>query len=122
MYRKLKFFRICFLLCFVCSVGNAADNEKQKITELQVLIDVSGSMKKNDQDNLRVPAITLLINLLPEGAKVGLWLFAENTKELVKTGGVDKKWKKKALAKVKKIHSRGLFTNIEDAIQNAAQE
>ena len=70
-------------------------------------------MKKNDSNNLRIPAIKLLINLLPEGVKVGLWLFAEETKQLVETGVVNKKWRKKALTKVNKIHSRGLLTNIE---------
>lgn len=121
MYSKLRFFCICFLFFSACATGNATD-KKQPVNELQVLIDVSGSMKQNDSNNLRIPAVKLLINLLPEGTKVGLWLFAEKTTKLVETGTVNKRWRKNALAKVKKIHSRGLFTNIEDAIQNAAKE
>jgi len=122
MYSKSRFVYLCFLFFLLCSVTDAAEKKTQTINELQVLIDVSGSMKKNDPDNLRIPAVKLLINLLPEGTKVGLWLFAEKTTELVKTGIVSKQWKKNALAKVSRIHSSGLFTNIEDAIEHAAKD
>lgn len=122
MRSKLRLFCICLLSSFFCSVSYAIDEKQAEVNELQVLIDVSGSMKKNDPDNLRIPAIKLLINLLPDGTRVGLWLFAENTIALVKTGVVDEKWKKEALFKVNKIHSSGLFTNIEDAIHTSTQK
>lgn len=122
MYSKIRLFYICFLFFSFCTVGFAANKKDKIINELQILIDVSGSMKKNDPKNLRIPAVKLLINLLPEGSKAGIWLFSENTKQLVKTGIVNKKWKRSALLKVNKIHSRGLFTHIEDAIQSATKE
>ncbi len=122
MYIKLKFVLICFLSSCICVVSYAADKNSKRVNELQVLIDVSGSMKKNDPKNLRIPAIKLLINLLPDGSKVGLWLFSEKTSELVKMGRVNKQWKQKALLKIKKIHSRGLLTNIEEAIGQSAKE
>ena len=90
-------------------------------SELQILIDVSGSMKNTDPNNLRIPAVKLIINLLPDGTKAGIWLFAQNTEALVETGIVNEQWKNKALEKLKEIHSQGLFTNIEDAIQTSAQ-
>lgn len=121
MYSKLRLFGLCFLCLCTYSVGYAADNKKTH-SELQILIDVSGSMKHNDPKNLRIPALKLLINLLPEGTKAGIWLFAEKTKVLVKTGVVNKAWKKKALSKIRKIHSSGLFTHIEDAIQTSAEK
>ncbi len=121
MYSKLRCFCICFLFASVCSASYATD-KKQPENELQVLIDVSGSMKQNDPRNLRIPAIKLLVNLLPKGTKAGLWLFAEKTTKLVEMGTVNRQWRKKALSKIKKIHSRGLFTNIEDAIQHASKE
>jgi len=117
MYSKLSLLCICFIFF---GVVQAEENTKPMLNEIQVLIDVSGSMKKNDPNNLRIPAIKLLINLLPEGTRAGIWLFAENSSELVKTGRVDQKWKKNALLKVNKIHSRGLFTHIEEAIDNAS--
>lgn len=122
MYSKLSFFCMCFLFCSLCTVTHAKNKKTSVSNELQVLIDVSGSMKKNDPENLRIPAVKLLINLLPEGTKAGIWLFAENTKPLVKMGIVNKQWKKKALLKLNRIHSRGLFTNIEQAIQKGAED
>jgi hypothetical protein len=121
MYSKLKSLCICFLFGYTFSVGYAVDVKQQSASEIQVLIDVSGSMKKNDPENLRIPAVKLLVNLLPEGTKAGIWLFAEKTKVLVETGIVSAQWKNNALAKISKIHSSGLFTNIEDAIQTSTQ-
>lgn len=119
MYSKFRLLGICFVFCCSFSMAKAENNQQPLVNELQVLIDVSGSMKKNDPSNLRIPAIKLLINLLPEGSRVGIWLFAEKTSELVEMSVVDKQWKKNALLKVKKIHSRGLFTNIEQAIEKS---
>jgi len=119
MYSKLSMLCICFLFC---QVGFAAMTKQNTEYELKILIDVSGSMKQTDPNNLRIPAIKLLVNLLPDGTRAGIWLFAQNTETLVETGVVNKQWKNKALKKITKIHSRGLFTNIEDAIQTSAQD
>ncbi len=90
--------------------------------EIQVLIDVSGSMKQNDPNNLRVDAVKLLINLLPDQAKVSFWLFAEKTTLLLQTDSVDPAWREKALKTVSAIHSRGVYTHIEDAVQTVMQK
>jgi len=87
--------------------------------EVQVLIDVSGSMKQNDPNNLRVDAAELLIDLLPDSTRVSLWLFAEDVKLLSHTDSLDSNWRKKALQSLKAIHSRGAFTHIERAIDTA---
>ena len=118
MYSKLSLLCICFLFC---QNSYAAEPKQNSESELQILIDVSGSMKDTDPNNLRIPAVKLLINLLPDGSKAGIWLFAQNTEVLVETGIVNEQWKNKALEKLKEIHSQGLFTNIEDAIQTSAQ-
>lgn len=87
--------------------------------EIQVLIDVSGSMKQNDPNNMRVGAAELLISLLPDNIKATIWLFAEKTTLLTQTSAVDAVWKAQAIKACAKIHSKGLFTHIEDAIQTA---
>ncbi len=120
MYRKFSLLSICFFCLSYSSFALAGQQNTQSINELQVLIDVSGSMKKNDPRNLRIPAVKLLINLLPKGTRAGVWLFAEQPVELVKTATVDQQWKKNALAQLTKIHSSGLFTDIESAINSAA--
>lgn len=90
--------------------------QNDPVREIQVLIDVSGSMKQNDPDNLRIDAARLLINLLPDGSRVSIWLFAEDTQRLIHSDSTDRSWKDKAKNALGKVHSRGLFTNIEKAI------
>ena len=121
MYIKLRLLGICFLLSYI-SISYAEEAKQPLKAELRVLIDVSGSMKQNDPANLRIPALKLLVNLLPMDSVVGIWLFAENTIPLMDVGVVNEQWKKKALSQLTKIHSRGLFTNIEDAIQVSTQD
>ena len=90
--------------------------------EIQVLIDVSGSMKQNDPDNLRIEASRLLINLLPDSTRVTLWLFAEKTTRLIATDALDSAWKQQANKSAANIHSRGLYTHIEEAIQTVLSQ
>ncbi|HHJ40155.1 MAG: hypothetical protein AXA67_07370 [Methylothermaceae bacteria B42] len=90
--------------------------------EMRILIDVSGSMKKTDPHNLRIPALRLLLELLPPETQAGVWLFAEDTKTLVPLASVDEPWRKKALKSSSKIHSRGLFTDIEKALQTVSKD
>ena len=56
--------------------------ENTDIYDLVLLIDESGSMKKNDPDNMRVEAAKLfvdLINVLGKGSRVSIVGFGENT-------------------------------------------
>ena len=103
---------ISFFILFVAIPSLAAE----KKNDVRVLIDISGSMKKNDPGNLRQPALKLLANILPTGTHAGIWLFGDNTKTLIPSGLVNKQWKKTTGDLARKIHSRGLFTNIETAL------
>lgn len=105
-------------LLLSCHLGYAGQ-DVSNADEIQVLIDVSGSMKQNDPQNLRVDAVQLLINLLPDNATVSLWLFAEKTTLLIHSDAVNAEWRQKALKSIQSIHSRGVYTHIEDAIQTA---
>lgn len=84
---------------------------------IDVLVDVSGSMLQNDPDNKRISAVKLLIDLLPQGTRTGIWIFSEKSRLLTETSAVDGLWKKKAREAIQQIHSRGLYTNIEEALE-----
>ncbi len=115
-------FKVLFIFLFCFSVVSLADEAKQnRQQEIQIVIDVSGSMKQSDPRNLRVSALKLLINLMPEGAKAGISLFAHENRKLIQFGVVDESWKSRALAQLQQIHSRGLYTDIEKAIEQAIQ-
>ncbi len=87
--------------------------------DIRILIDVSGSMKLNDPNNLRKPALRMLNGLIPSGAKAGVWTFGRFVNRQVKPSTVNKAWRKKADAGAAQIHSNGLFTNIESALTKA---
>jgi len=99
----------------------AVEQSDESNIDLRVLIDVSGSMKQNDPANLRIPALKLLVNLLPVDSNAGIWLFAADAVVLAPTGPVDQDWKSATLKSTRKIHSRGLYTNIETALENALE-
>ena len=94
--------------------------QADKVDDIRVLIDVSGSMVKTDPHNLRVPALRLLTGLIPSGSKAGVWTFGRYTNMEVKWGTVNDRWRKQAKAGASRVHSRGQFTNIEGAIKRAS--
>ena len=87
--------------------------------DVRVLIDISGSMRENDPQNLRRPALRMLVGLLQPGTQAGVWTFARWANMLVPHGEVNEAWKKKALALSRKIGSPGQFTNIEEVLRRA---
>lgn len=108
-------------LLFFLGTAYAEPDMPNQTKEIQILIDVSGSMKQNDPKNLRKDATQLLISLLPDQTKVSLWLFAEKTTLLSHSDAIDEQWRKQALKNSRAIHSRGLYTDIENAISTVLE-
>ncbi len=98
----------------------AAANEPAK-PDVRVLIDISGSMKQNDPNNLRRPAYDLLVGLFPKGSKAGVWTFGESVDVLVPDKNVTDGWRAIARSKSSQITSTSLFTNIPAVVEAAAQ-
>ena len=116
--RQLLFFILLFVL--PVSVWTAQQVEKPpQSSDVRVLIDVSGSMKKNDPNNLRLPALRLLVGLLPPDSTAAVWNFGAKAEPLVALGLTNDKWKAGARQASKKIHSRDLLTNIGSALDAA---
>ncbi|MCG8428337.1 MAG: VWA domain-containing protein [Chromatiales bacterium] len=108
---------LLFTLIFFGGTLWAADGSASADT--RILIDISGSMKKNDPKNLRRPAVRLLVGLLPENSRAGVWTFGKYVNMQVPLGMVDKRWKERARDGASKIASPGQFTNIEEAIKRS---
>jgi uncharacterized protein (TIGR03503 family) len=109
------------LVMFSGILGNAS-YAAGKAADVRVLIDVSGSMKLNDPNNLRRPAVDLLVKLLPEGATAGVWAFGEQVNMLIPHKPVNDAWRKNAQRQAGKINSVALFTNIGGALQKSAYD
>ncbi|MBT8433553.1 MAG: VWA domain-containing protein [Gammaproteobacteria bacterium] len=84
------------------------------------MIDVSGSMKQSDPQNLRVPALKLMNGLIPTGSRAGVWNFGRYVNMSVKWGVVNDAWRKQADLGADSIHSNALLTNIESALARAS--
>lgn len=120
--KKLLMFKLPLFALLITLGAPISVLAAQKSSDIRVLIDVSGSMKKNDPQNLRLPALRLLIALLPQDTTAAVWNFGTNAVPLVPLGLANDKWKKNALLASKKIHSRDFYTNIGLALEAASSD
>lgn len=88
--------------------------------DVRVLIDVSGSMKQTDPKNLRKPAMDLIVRLLPDKSRAGVWTFGTSVNALVPLRPVDPNWRKQAAPKANEINSAAMFTNIGKALDEVS--
>ena len=89
--------------------------------DMRVLIDISGSMKQTDPENLRLPAAKLLLKLASDGSAFGVWTFGQYVNNLVPLAKVSPEWQAQAVERLEAINSAGLFTNIGGALERAMQ-
>lgn len=89
-------------------------------SDVRVLIDVSGSMKKTDPQNLRKPAVDLIVRLLPDKSRAGIWTFGNDVNMLMPFKPVDAGWRKQAAPKANQINSIAMFTNIGKALDEVS--
>ena len=75
--KKITHFSLTCLLLFALMFTSvqAVDFNKNNAIEVRVLVDVSERMKISDPENHRISALKLFINLLPNNANVGIWMF-----------------------------------------------
>ncbi len=90
--------------------------------ELHILIDVSGSMKKTDPENLREPALRLLGDLVPEESHVRLELFGNRISEILPASRATPETKKTMREAAGRIRSDEPFTDIPAALESANRD
>ena len=97
-------------------------SEAKKIlpSDVRVLIDISGSMKQTDPQNLRKPALDLIVRLLPDKSRAGIWTFGNSVNMLMPYKPVDAAWRKQAAPKANEITSNAMFTNIGKALDEVS--
>ncbi|PXX91988.1 hypothetical protein DIT71_09100 [Marinobacter vulgaris] len=88
--------------------------------DIRIIVDISGSMKANDPDNLRQPAVRLLARMLPEGASAGVWTFGQYVNMLVPHAEVTDGWRDQAVERSAQINSVALRTNLGEALRVAS--
>lgn len=113
--------RVGWFLVLLCLV-NVPCLEVYAAADMRILVDVSGSMKQSDPDNLRVPALKLLADLMPPGSRVGVWLFDQKAHELLAPRVLDQATGRRLHALASQIHSRGAYTDIEGVLRKAIHD
>jgi len=109
----------CVLMHPQVTIAAATGAANEPANDIRIMVDVSGSMKWNDPQNLRAPALRLVTSLLPKGTQAGVWTFGKYVNMLVPLGEVDDAWKERASQAASELHSYGLFTNIADTLDKA---
>ncbi|MDZ7922983.1 MAG: vWA domain-containing protein [Marinagarivorans sp.] len=120
----MRFFSVAFYflldaLLIVTALMPCSRAYAAEAADVRLVIDVSGSMKRNDPQNLRQPAVNLLMDLLPEGSRAGVWTFGRDVNMLVPFADVNDAWRDNARQKAADINSVGLYTNIGGALEKA---
>ncbi len=102
-----------------CSLARATDGPPQ--ADVRLLLDASSEFRHADPEDQRAALLAHVVRLLPDGAKAGIWLFADEVAELVPHGEVDANWRKAALATIAAGIDSDLGThrNIPAALQAA---
>ncbi|QHC49619.1 VWA domain-containing protein [Billgrantia tianxiuensis] len=88
--------------------------------EVRVIVDVSGSMRHNDPDQLAAEALELLVALMPSGARAGVWTFGERVANPLPLGPVNMEWRDRARALAPRLVDYQQYTDIESALYEAA--
>lgn len=119
--------RWCAWLCLWCLLtaiwwptSSLLAQPVEEHPDVRVIIDVSGSMKANDPDQLAASALEMLVSLLPGGVTAGVWTFGERVDNALPLGEVDTAWRERALALSPVLVEYQQFTDIEAVVREAA--
>lgn len=117
-----RLFAVFLILPLTALAQQAPTLELPDSADVRIIVDISGSMKTNDPNNLRRPAVRLLARMLPAQASAGLWTFGQYVNMLVPHGKVTDDWRGLAVERSDEINSVALRTNLGEAIQVASDD
>ncbi len=122
--RWLGLFAVFLALSLSGGLGAQESDDVQlpEQSDVRIIVDISGSMKETDPENLRQPAVRLLARLLPEGASAGVWTFGQYVNMLVPHQEVTDTWRDMAIQRSAQINSVALRTNLGAAIETASDD
>ncbi|WP_338354902.1 vWA domain-containing protein [uncultured Marinobacter sp.] len=117
-------FAVCLALSLPAGLSAQESDYVQlpEQSDVRIIVDISGSMKDTDPENLRQPAVRLLARLLPEGATAGVWTFGQYVNMLVPHREVTDAWRDMAIQRSAQINSVALRTNLGAAIETASDD
>lgn len=122
-----QYFVFSFLLLLALTGASAVSAAEGTPTlppakDVRIVVDISGSMRDSDPQNLRQPAVRLLARMLPEDTRSGVWTFGQYVNMLVPSGEVSSNWRDRAVERSGEINSVALRTNIGEALEVASDD
>ncbi len=120
--RTTRLFAVVFLVLMPWQASAAETAAGSPPIDVRLVVDISGSMKQTDPDNLRRPAVRLLAGLLPDESEAGVWTFGQYVNMLVPHDSVDQAWRSTAIERSEQINSVALHTNLGLAIEKASND
>lgn len=115
MMRASKRIIVAFLMLVLASLSGYGYADETGGIDVILVMDSSGSMKKTDPMTLRIPAARLFLSLLGKHDRAGVVSFSDKgypLMQLMKIDGNDER----LYDAVGRISSRGMYTNIHDAL------
>lgn len=109
------------LLVLMALPAQAAPQGSPEQGDVRLAIDVSGSMKDNDPDNLRASGVRLLVDLLPDNVRAGFWTFGQQVANPLAMGTVNDQWRQRALSVLPRLTQYEQFTDLESALNLSTQ-
>ncbi|GHB29371.1 VWA domain-containing protein [Salinicola rhizosphaerae] len=88
--------------------------------DVRMVMDVSGSMKQNDPQNLRANALGLAAALLPPSARGSIWTFGTTVANPLPSAPIDDSWRRRVAELRSRLTDYQQFTDIEKALTAAA--
>ncbi|MBI4686595.1 MAG: VWA domain-containing protein [Nitrospirae bacterium] len=113
---------IISIILILYSTHCHAQAEAPAGTDIVLLMDSSGSMKKTDPKNYRKPAARLFVSLLGEGNNIGIISFGDSAASLQPLIENKKENQGKIFSAIEKISSAEAFTNITEAVRKGFEE
>jgi len=88
--------------------------------DVRLLVDVSASMGRTDPEGLRVEALQLMLDLLPDDAYAGVWTYARYVNLYVPHGPVTPDWRVDAARRTAGLPAVGTATRLLQAVDEAS--
>ncbi|RUR12203.1 vWA domain-containing protein [Legionella sp. km772] len=122
--RRLRFLNVVLMFHFIFFLSSYAANKplispEPALPEIHLLVDVSGSMKKTDPQNLRIKAINMFIYLIKQKASMQIQTFSTDTQLMIPLKTVTESYQAEYKQKSYKIGSNGQWTDIDTAMNEA---
>ncbi|RKZ43258.1 MAG: hypothetical protein DRQ58_12775, partial [Gammaproteobacteria bacterium] len=97
----------------------SSNAESTLIKDVVLVLDNSGSMKKNDPQFLTKHAVTEFINNLDESTRASIIIFDQDVRTVVPLTEISSSSRQDFLDSLSQINYKGLYTNSPAAIENA---